>query len=110
VKTRETSPDRFDRFSVNRPVKFEIFKNLKTFEIKNYKKTRVYFKIFGQNRIQKHEVTHPTKFGEGERKGKPGKKENDWFLIRGATLRPYPQALDLIPYRCPLPHCTITGF
>jgi hypothetical protein len=31
-------------------------------EIKNSKKTRVHFKVFGQNRIQKLEVTRPTKF------------------------------------------------
>jgi hypothetical protein len=34
------------------------------FEIKNSKKTRVYFKIFGKNRIKIFEVTHPRKFGE----------------------------------------------
>jgi hypothetical protein len=44
----KTGPDRFHRFSVNRPVKFEFFKNLKTFEIKNSKKTRINFKICGQ--------------------------------------------------------------
>jgi hypothetical protein len=30
-------------------VTFEILKNLGNFEIKNSKKTKVYFKIFGQN-------------------------------------------------------------
>jgi hypothetical protein len=34
MKTRETHRDRFHRFSKNRPVKFEIFKKLKLFEIK----------------------------------------------------------------------------
>jgi hypothetical protein len=33
-------------------------------EIKNSKKTRVHFKIFGQNIIQKFDVTHATKFSE----------------------------------------------
>jgi hypothetical protein len=41
------------QFSVNRPVKFEFFKNLKTFEIKNSKKTRVDFKICGQKQYLK---------------------------------------------------------
>ncbi len=42
----------------NRLVRFdEIFENLGNFEIKISKKTRVYFKIFGQNRIQKIKVT-----------------------------------------------------
>jgi hypothetical protein len=48
VKTGETDLDRFHQFSVNRPV------NLKIFEIKNSKKTRADFKIFGQNIIQKY--------------------------------------------------------
>jgi hypothetical protein len=43
-----------------RLVKFELFKILKN-EIKKSKKTRVYFKIFGQNIIQKLETTCPTK-------------------------------------------------
>jgi hypothetical protein len=43
-----------------RLVKFEIFKNLK----KKSKKTRVHFKIFGQNIIPKFKITHPTKFDE----------------------------------------------
>jgi hypothetical protein len=38
----------------NQLVTFEIFK-------KKSKKTKVYFKIVGQNRIQKFEVTHPKK-------------------------------------------------
>jgi hypothetical protein len=33
-------------------------------EIKNSKKTRVHFKIFGQNRIQKFKVMCPRRFGE----------------------------------------------
>jgi hypothetical protein len=33
-------------------------------ELKNSKKTRVYFKSFGQNRIQKFEVTNAAKFGK----------------------------------------------
>jgi hypothetical protein len=33
-------------------------------KIKKSKKTRVHFKIFGQNRIKKFKVTRPTKFGE----------------------------------------------
>jgi hypothetical protein len=37
---------------------------MEIFEIKISKKTRVHFKIFGQNRIQKFEVTRPTKFDE----------------------------------------------
>jgi hypothetical protein len=48
VKTEETDLDRFHQFSINRPV------NLKIFEIKNSKKTRADFKIFGQNIIQKY--------------------------------------------------------
>jgi hypothetical protein len=58
MKTRETSGDRFHQFSENRPVKYEIFKNLK----KNPKRTRVHFKFFGG--IQKFKITHPTKFSE----------------------------------------------
>jgi hypothetical protein len=64
-KTGETNPDWFHQFSVNWPV------NLKFFEIKYSKKTRADFNIFGQNRIKKFEVTHPTNFDEGEIKGKP---------------------------------------
>jgi hypothetical protein len=64
MKTRETGPDRFHWFLKNRPVKFEIFKNLKKFEIKNSKKTRVHFKIFCQNGSKKIEVLRARKFTE----------------------------------------------
>jgi hypothetical protein len=40
------------------------FKILKIFEIKILKETRVHFKIFGQNRIQKFEIARPTKLDE----------------------------------------------
>jgi hypothetical protein len=49
----KTDGDRFYRFIENRLVKFEILKKIKSFEIKNSKKTRVHFKIFGENQIQK---------------------------------------------------------
>jgi hypothetical protein len=48
MKTDKISGDRFCRFNENRSVKFEFVENLGNFEIKNSKKTRVYFKIFGQ--------------------------------------------------------------
>jgi hypothetical protein len=51
-------------FTKNRPVEFEIFKNLRNFEIKNPKKTSDYLKDFGQNRIQKFIVFRPEKFKE----------------------------------------------
>jgi outer membrane protease len=51
MKTEETSLDRFHRFLVNWPMNLNFFKKLKIFEIKNYKKTRADFKIFGQSRI-----------------------------------------------------------
>jgi hypothetical protein len=41
---------------------FEIFEILKKIEIKNPKKTSVYFKIFGQTRIKKFEIFCPKKF------------------------------------------------
>jgi hypothetical protein len=56
-----------ENVSINQPVKFVFFKNFKIFEIKNSKKTRVDFKIFGENIIQKFEVTHPTKIREGKK-------------------------------------------
>jgi hypothetical protein len=61
----KTDPVWFCRLTKNRPVPFEIFKNLKIFEIKNPKKTRLHFKIFCQNRIQKFVILRPTKFEEG---------------------------------------------
>jgi hypothetical protein len=57
-------------------VKFEILKNLENIKIKISKKTRVYFKIFGQNQIQKFERTRPTKFIEVQNIIKIMKKEN----------------------------------
>jgi hypothetical protein len=49
----------------NRLVRFdEIFENLGNFEIKISKKTRVYFKIFGQNQFQKFKVLHSRQFME----------------------------------------------
>jgi hypothetical protein len=63
-KTGQTSPDQFQRFSVNWPVQIEFFNNLKNFEIKNSKKTRVHFKIFGRNGIQKIKLTRSVKFAE----------------------------------------------
>jgi hypothetical protein len=60
MKTGETGPDRFLRFSVNRSVTFKISKILK----KILKKIRVYFKIFGQNRIKKIELTRYAKFAK----------------------------------------------
>jgi hypothetical protein len=51
-------------FIKNRSVKFKIFKILGHFELKNSTKTRVYFKNFGQNQIQKFKVMHPIKFIE----------------------------------------------
>jgi hypothetical protein len=68
---------------------------LKFFKIKNSKKTRVYFKIFGQNRIQKIEVTHPTKFDEVKIEGKIEKKRKCLVPYKGETLVPYPQAPDI---------------
>jgi hypothetical protein len=60
-KTGQIGPD---RFSVNWPVQIEFFNNLKNFEIKDSKKTRVHFKIFGQNGIQKIKLTRSVKFAE----------------------------------------------
>jgi hypothetical protein len=65
----KTGPDRFHWGE------FKHFKKSKKIKIKNSKKTRADFKIFGPNRIQKFEVTHPTKFGERETEEKPRKKE-----------------------------------
>jgi hypothetical protein len=48
---------------------------MKKFEIKISKKTRLNFNIFGQNRIQKFEVAHPTKIREGKTEGKIEKKK-----------------------------------
>jgi hypothetical protein len=50
VKTENFGPDRFHLFLKNQSIKFNFSKN-----IKNCKKTRVYFKVFGQNQIQKFE-------------------------------------------------------
>jgi hypothetical protein len=61
TKIREIDLGRFHRFSENWPVKFETFKILKETILK---KTRVYFKIFGQNRIKKFEVARYSKFCE----------------------------------------------
>jgi hypothetical protein len=58
------------------------FENFKNFEIKNSKKIRADFKIFGQTRIRNFKVTKATKFGKEETEGKPRKKENGRFLIR----------------------------
>jgi hypothetical protein len=44
--------------------------------MKNSKKTRADSKIFGENRIKKFEVTHPTKFSEGENERKQRKNKN----------------------------------
>jgi hypothetical protein len=48
--------------------------------MKNSKKTRADSKIFGENRIKKFEVTHPTKFSEGENEEKT---KTDRLLMRG---------------------------
>jgi hypothetical protein len=64
IKTKETNPHRFYRFSVNRAVNL-FLKKLKNFEIKNSKKTRGDFKSFDQNRIQKKiKTTRSAKFIE----------------------------------------------
>jgi hypothetical protein len=49
----------------NRSKTSQSYLKVQKIEIKNSKNTRVLFKIFGQNRIQKIEFTHPTQFGEG---------------------------------------------
>jgi hypothetical protein len=49
-------------FHENRPVEFDFF-FLQNFEIKNYKKTRVDFKIFGENGIKKFEETNAANIG-----------------------------------------------
>jgi hypothetical protein len=58
-KTSKIGDDWFYRFTENRPVKFNFFKKIKMF-----KKIRVHFKIFGENRIQKFKVMRSTKFSE----------------------------------------------
>jgi hypothetical protein len=73
-------------------------KKIKKFEIKNSKKTRADFKIFGENIIQKFEVTHPTKFGEGETE----KKKKQPVPYKGATLVCYPHLPKLILHPHPL--------
>jgi hypothetical protein len=55
-KTSQKSEKLTHRFFVNHPV------NFKNFEIKNSKKTRDSFKIFGQNRIQKIKIKQSAKF------------------------------------------------
>jgi hypothetical protein len=59
------------------------FENFKNSEIKNSKKTRADFKILGQTRIWNFKVTEATKFGEGETKGKPGKKRKQSVPDKG---------------------------
>jgi hypothetical protein len=59
MKIDKIGGDRFYRLIKNWLVKFDFFKKLE-----NSKKTKVYFKIFDQNEIQKFKVTHPTKFIE----------------------------------------------
>jgi hypothetical protein len=72
---------------------------LKFFEIKNSKKTRVYFKIFGGTRIQKFETTRIAKFVEVQNVVKIMKKENRLSLMKteGFSVKtawfPYPSPL-----------------
>jgi hypothetical protein len=54
------------------------FKKLKKFKIKNSKKTRDDFKIFGP-RVRNFKVTEATKSGEAETEGKPEKKRK-WLI------------------------------
>jgi hypothetical protein len=76
TKTGETH-----RFSVNRAVKFDFFKKI---EIKIVKELESILRFFCENKIQKFEVTHPTKSEKEKPKGKSReKKENNRFLIRG---------------------------
>jgi hypothetical protein len=50
------------------------------------KKTRVHLKIFGQNKIEKFEVTCPTKFGEVQNGVKSEKPSQFGFSQNGAAL------------------------
>jgi hypothetical protein len=80
MKTGETGPDRFLWFSVNRSVTFKISKILK----KKSKKIRVYFKIFGQNRIKKIELTRYAKFAKVQNV----KLDQFWWKMSGFLLCP----------------------
>jgi hypothetical protein len=73
---------------------------MENFEIKIHKRTRADFKIFGKNRIQKFEVTHPTKFGKDETE----KKRKQLIPYKGATLACYPHLSKLNPHPCPPLH------
>jgi hypothetical protein len=83
---------------------------MKKFEIKISKKTRRNFKIFGQNRIQKFEVAHPTKIREGKTEGKLRKKRKRPVPYKGVTLGPYPLLLEPLSkmHAPPLPR--VVGF
>jgi hypothetical protein len=63
--------------------------SLENFEEKNSKKTRVYFKIFDQNQIQKFKATRPIKFMKvqnGVKSGKPTGFLKNCYLSRSPLL------------------------
>jgi hypothetical protein len=66
-------------------------KFLKIKKVKKSKKIRVYFKIFGQNRIEKIEILHPTKFDEVQNGVKIMKKRKslDFFKNRSILSQNY---------------------
>jgi hypothetical protein len=97
--------DRFHRFSVNRPAKFKICRNLK-----KIKKTRINFKIFGQNRIQKLKVNRSGKFEEAKIEGKTRKIENRLVPFKAPTLGCYPQLPEpILPPFSPCAHDAGSG-
>jgi hypothetical protein len=73
-------------FLVNRLSKFEIFKKMNKFEIKNSKKTRVHFNILCENKIQKLEINRSAKLGEEKTEGQTEKIENQLVPYKAPTL------------------------
>jgi hypothetical protein len=74
---------------------------MEIFEIKISKKTRVHFKIFGQNRIQKFKVTHPTKFDEVKNSVETKKKRKSLDFVENRSVSHSP-SLTLLCHLCPL--------